>query len=216
VPVRAAADLAHHCPSQYLPLPTEKELEFLNTEELVKIGFANREDLWRALPPNSAACATRRSRLPLAHSARPRRAQGLGRSPGRGHRHHLRQGAARRPALGPRERAAASLTGACRSNAAPRRADSGQGEAHGGPAAWPAHLVPEEAHRRHQARRACPAAHSAVLLHAGAAAPARRWRCAPWRPVKGGKQFLSCTCPSSATRCRGGRYHDDDDDDDYD
>jgi len=71
--VRAAADLAHHYPSQYLPLPSEKELEFLNTEELVKIGFANREDLWRALPPNSTA--TRRSRLPLAHSAgasRPR------------------------------------------------------------------------------------------------------------------------------------------------
>ncbi len=73
--MRAAADLAHHYPSQYLPLPSEKELEFLNTEELVKIGFANREDLWRALPPNSTACATRRSRLPLAHSAgasRPR------------------------------------------------------------------------------------------------------------------------------------------------
>jgi len=202
--VRAAADLAHHYPSQYLPLPSEKELEFLNTEELVKIGFANREDLWRALPPNSAACATRRSRLPLAHSAGASRP-----------RHHLRQGAARRPAPF-RERAAASLTGACRSHAAPRRADSGQGEAHGGPAARPARLVPEEAHRRHQARRACPAAHSAVLLHARAAAPAGRWRCAPWRPVKGVKRFLSCTCPSSATRCRGGRYHVDDDDDDYD
>ena len=45
-----AADLAKLKPAKYLPLPSPKELELLNTDELVLVGFCNREDVWCAAP----------------------------------------------------------------------------------------------------------------------------------------------------------------------
>lgn len=46
-----AADLAKNQPAKYLPLPSPKELELLNIDELVLVAFCNREDVWCA-----AAC----------------------------------------------------------------------------------------------------------------------------------------------------------------
>ncbi|KAK9833563.1 hypothetical protein WJX81_006315 [Elliptochloris bilobata] len=41
-----ALDLAKHRPDKYLPLPSNKELELLNIDEMVMVGFCNREDVW--------------------------------------------------------------------------------------------------------------------------------------------------------------------------
>ena len=47
---KCIADLARHKPAHYLPLPSAKALELLNTDELVLIGFCNKEDVWCGLP----------------------------------------------------------------------------------------------------------------------------------------------------------------------
>ena len=42
------ADLAKLKPDKYLPLPSNKDLELLNIDEMVLVGFCNREDVWCA------------------------------------------------------------------------------------------------------------------------------------------------------------------------
>lgn len=99
--------------------------------------------------------------------------------------------------------------------AAAWRADRGRCEEGGGPAARPARVLPEEAHRQHQVRQAClwfrlPPSQKTLSCGLGSgvihqrAAVAVRSGTGPWL--------------SAFTTWRGaGRYHDEDnEDDDYD
>ena len=58
-----AADLAKNQPAKYLPLPSPKELELLNIDELVLVAFCNREDVWCAAPVGQ--CSLKVTERPL-------------------------------------------------------------------------------------------------------------------------------------------------------